>query len=218
MASISRDPYRGALGGFYSWYIHRPGAGRWVGRIVWGSDFGAMYGSLRRLATVPADSVVLDVPCGAGLALHFLDPSRSGRYVGVDSSPAMLARAGHVARRRGFADAELHLADITAIPMADSSADVCLLYNGLHCVDDPRAALAEVARCLRPAGRLVGSMLVRGGSRRADRAMARDAARPCGMIRDGGTVADLRGWLESAGLTGITVSASGALALFDASR
>ncbi|MGH7687607.1 MAG: class I SAM-dependent methyltransferase [Candidatus Dormibacteria bacterium] len=215
---MSTDPYAGALGRAYSWYIRRPGVGRRVGRAVWGSDFGPMYESLQQLARLPGESAVLDVPCGAGLSLHFLEPSRTGTYLGVDASPAMLARARRVAQRRGFAHVELHEADITAIPMADASADVCLLYNGLHCVDDPQAALAEVVRCLRPSGRLVGSMLVRGGSRRADRTLAREAARPHGMTRAGGTLTDLRGWLESAGLTGIEALASGAVAVFSGSR
>ena len=72
------------------------------------------------------------------------------RYVGVDASPSMLARARRVAGSRGFRNAAFELADITDIPSANGTADVCLLFNALHCVPDPPGAIAEVTRCLAP--------------------------------------------------------------------
>src|SRR3712207_7088150 len=58
--------------------------------------------------------------------------SRVGRYLGIDSSPSMLARARERAHRRGFPDVELELADISALPLKDATADVFLLYNALR--------------------------------------------------------------------------------------
>jgi SAM-dependent methyltransferase len=184
-----------------------------VGRLVWGFSPSGLYASLRRLAALEPGSTVLDAPCGAGLALRYLRPEAGHRYVGVDNSPAMLARARRSAQRRGLQRAELHLADIERIPLADGAADVGLLYNGLHCFRRPEAALREVVRCLRPGAPLLGSMLVRGGARRADAAIQREAAKPDGMLGPGGTAADLRRWLEAAG---VRVERDGALAVFDA--
>lgn len=215
---MTGDPYAGLLGRFYSYYIQRPRVGRLVGRLFWDSDFVPMYQGLCSLADLPAAATVLDVPCGAGLALRWLDPGRSGRYLGVDCSPSMLARTRRTAGSRGFGDIKLHLADVTAIPLADASVDVCLLYNGLHCVDDPPAAVAEVVRCLRRGGSVQGSMLVCGASPRADRALSREARRSGGMMRAGGTTSDLQRWLDDAGLHGLQVSTSGALAVFSAIR
>jgi hypothetical protein len=61
-------------------------------------------------------------------------------------------------------------------------------------------------------------MLVRGGARRADALMERQAAKPGGMLGPGGTEADLRAWLRAAGLADVGVESDGALAVFDARR
>jgi SAM-dependent methyltransferase len=211
-----RDHYAGGIGRFYAFYIERRWLAAVVGRLVWGFGTGALYASLRRLSALEPGSTVLDAPCGGGLALRYLEPGAGHRYIGVDSSPAMLERARRSARRRGFERAELHLADIERLPLADAAADVGLLYNGLHCFARPEVALREVVRCLRPGSPLLGSMLVRGAARRADAVMEREAANPDGMLGPGGTEADLRRWLAEAGLQGADVSTDGALAVFAA--
>lgn len=210
------DPYAGAVGRFYRFYIERPRLGRAVGSAVWGSDFTPMYERLARLADLPEGTTVLDAGCGAGLALRWLDPGRVRRYLGADTSPSMLAGARALADQRGFRDAELVVADAADLPYEDAAADVVLLLNLLHCVADPPAVVAEAARCLVPGGQLVGSLLVRGGSPRADRLLARDAAKPSGITGPGGTLDDLCGWLEAAGFAGVETVTAGAMVVFDA--
>jgi SAM-dependent methyltransferase len=84
---------------------------------------------------------VLDVGCGEGeLARHLPD----GAWVGVDSSLEMLARAP---------EPKL-LADATALPFDEGSfGSVAMLYVLYH-LPEPRLALAEAARVLRPGGLL----------------------------------------------------------------
>lgn len=212
----SADPYAGLVGRWYSFYIRRPRLAARVGSAMWGADFAPMYQRLARLAELPAGVTVLDAGCGAGLALHWLDPSAVARYVGVDASPSMLARARSVAESSGFRNATFELADLTDIPLGDGGADVCLLFNVLHCVPDPPAAVAESVRCLASGGRLVGSMLIRGGSSKADSLLAREASRRGGTAGPGGTLTDLEGWLHQADLTGIQTARDGAMAVFEA--
>lgn len=206
------DDYGGLGARFYSAYIERPLLGRAVIRLLWGGDARPMYRGLEALQDLPAGLTIVDAACGAGLALHWLDPGRVGRYLGVDSSPAMLARARALAHRRGFRDAELEEADIAAIPLEDETADVYLLYNALHVVRDPMSAVAEAIRCLRPGGLLKGSMLLRGERRRVDRFFEREKSKPTGLLGPGGTRSDLRRWLEP--LSGVELEVGGSLATF----
>ncbi len=156
---------------------------------------------------------MLDVACGAGFALRWLDPSRGLHYIGVDDSPAMLARARKKAA--GFDDVDLRLAKAESMPLPDGVAEVCLLYNALHCFRDPETALDEVDRCLKPGAQLLGSMLVRGAVRRADRLFDADANRGGTTLGPGGTIDDLRRWLHGR-FTAVEVTTDGALAVFRA--
>jgi len=102
-------------------------------------------------------SAVADIGFGAGIGLQLLleDPAVE-RVVGVDISPAMV----EVARTR-FADElrqghlRLESGSLTEIPLPDSSLDGVATFNTVYFVDDLGAALRDVARVLRPEGRLV---------------------------------------------------------------
>ncbi|MGH3979556.1 MAG: class I SAM-dependent methyltransferase [Pseudonocardiaceae bacterium] len=210
------DGYGGLAGRCYSAYIERPLLGRAVIRLVWGGDARPMYRRLAALHDIPAGLTVIDAACGAGLALHWLEPSRVGRYLGIDTSPTMLARARERARRRGFRAVEFELADIAAIPFDDAAADVCLLYNALHVVPDPEAAVTEAVRCLKPGGRVEGSMLLRGERRRVDRLFELEQSKQTGLLGPGGTRSDLRRWLEA--LSDVDVEVTGSFAIFRGQR
>lgn len=164
--------------------------------MLWGGDARPMYERLESLKALEPGATVIDAACGAGLALRWLDPARECRYLGVDCSPAMLARARERARRRGFVNAELQLGDVASVPSEDASAGAYLLYNMLHVVTEPERALAEALRCLEPGGRLEGSVLLRGEVPRVDRFFERERRKPTGLLGPGGTREDLLRWLE----------------------
>jgi ubiquinone/menaquinone biosynthesis C-methylase UbiE len=178
-----------------------------AGRLGWGTDVRMFYDDVARLGDLPEDTVVLDVPCGGGVAFRGLRTDL--RYVAADLSPTMLGRARAEAGRRG---AKVRFAQVSVdrLPFADGSFDVCVTYNGLHCFPDPGAALAEMTRVLRPGGQLRGTTLVTGAGRRQDAVIA--AFRRAGSFGTVGTVAQLRRWLADAGLPDAEVTASGAVA------
>ena len=167
---------------------------------------------MRRIAAVPAGGLIVDAPCGAGVAFRGLAPEHDVRYVAVDLSQSMLARARATAARRGLDGIEFVRADATAIPIESGAADLFLSHFGLHCFPDPEAAVREAARCLRPGGRLEGGMIVRG-PRMRQRMLVRPGV---GGFGPGGTVADLSRWLDRAGLREERVEESGCFAYFSA--
>lgn len=104
-----------------------------------------------RLDLKPGDKV-LDVGCGTGALLCQLSgdcPRMS--FAGVDPSPEMLA----VARQRLPETVELKEGWAERIPFGDSVFDVVVCCNVFHYIRQPLAAIADMLRVLKPAGRLV---------------------------------------------------------------
>lgn len=195
--------------------VERERVARVAGLAMWGTDTRRLFGEIARLAETPAGRSILDVPCGGGVAFRGLRPGQDVRYVAADISPYMLQRARGQARRRGVEDQiELVEADITALELPDASFDLCLTYNGLHCLPDPRAALAELTRVLKPGGTLRGNSCVTGHGRRKDALIAiYRRARVFGNTPQAG---EIEAWLLELGLEPVTVERSGSIEFFQA--
>jgi ubiquinone/menaquinone biosynthesis C-methylase UbiE len=182
---------------------------------MWGTDLRRMFTDIERLADAPVGASVLDIPCGGGLAFRGLRTGQAVRYVAADISPHMLARARREAGRRGVQDAiEFVEADVTALQFADASFDLCVSYNGLHCLPDPRAALAELARVLRPGGTLRGTSCVSGRGPRQDALIA--ILRRGGVFGNTPRTGEIEKWLTEFGLDVVTLERSGAVEFFEA--
>jgi SAM-dependent methyltransferase len=210
---VSRDDfYASPLGAAYSAYMERPRLSRRIGKLIWGGDTGAYYESMAAVAEVPAGGTIMDCPCGAGPALRALGPDAEVRYVAADLSPSMLRRARERAAARSLEGIEFVQADAAELPLEDASADLFLSYWGLHCFRDPKAAIGEIARVLKPGGRLVGASFVRGPSLR-QRLMLRPNAGDFGPMC---TEAELLDWLGGAGLALTGKGRSGLYMFFEA--
>jgi ubiquinone/menaquinone biosynthesis C-methylase UbiE len=186
--------------------------GAWA---MWGADMRRMFTDVERLADTPAGSAVLDIPCGGGFAFRGLRPGQDVHYVAADISPFMLDQARAAATRRGVQDAiEFVEADVTALQFADNGFDLCITYNGLHCLPDPRAALGELARVLKPGGTLRGTSCVTGCGPRKDAFIA--MSRRIGVFGNTPRTGDIETWLTEFGLDVVAVERSGAIEFFEA--
>ncbi len=215
VSAVSRnDFYDSLFGRTYSAYMERPRLNRLLARVLWGADTRPYYESMNAVGEVPAGGTIVDCPCGAGPALRAVRPGRDVSYVAADLSPAMLRRARARAGKRGLREVRFVETDATAIPVDDASADLFLSYWGLHCFPDPQAAIEEVARVLRPGGRLVGSCFVRGDSLR-QRLQLKPHTTDFGPMC---TEPELLDWLAQAGLRGVRSRRSGLFMFFDARR
>jgi ArsR family transcriptional regulator len=97
---------------------------------------------------------LLDIGTGTGRVLELLAP-RVSQGVGVDASKAMLALARSRLARPGLTHCSVRLADMYRLPLTESSFDIAVMQMVLHYAEDPPGVLAEVARVLRPGGRLI---------------------------------------------------------------
>ncbi|HEX4700906.1 MAG TPA: methyltransferase domain-containing protein [Pseudonocardiaceae bacterium] len=106
------------------------------------------------LATVvPCDGICLDVGCGPGNVTAQLGKlvGKKGLALGVDVSVAMLRRAvASAAPNVGFLRA-----DATDLPLLDDTFDAVTCYAVLQLIPDPFAVLDQIARVLRPGGRIL---------------------------------------------------------------
>jgi len=124
-------------------------------------DFAArrlLRGFYRRLAddiaaTAPQGGAVLDVGTGPGVLLVELARRRPDlQLTGIDLSADMIVAA---ARNLSEFGATATVGSVTDLPFPDGSFDLIVSSLSLHHWDEPEAAVPELARVLRPGGRLV---------------------------------------------------------------
>jgi SAM-dependent methyltransferase len=187
-----------------------------AGGATIGTDIRLLYRAAEKIGEIADGSVVLDVPCGAGVALRGLRHDQELRYIACDISSAMLERTGREAERRGLGQVELLEGDIANLPFADGEIDVCLSFTGLHCVPDPRAAVIELARVVKPGGLISGSLLL------SDVPLFRRhvliGGRLSGLIGPSASEREIREWLGAAGFVDLRFERSGDLGYFLAQK
>jgi arsenite methyltransferase len=112
-----------------------------------------------------AGETVLDLGSGPGLDVFLAarQVGPEGRVIGVDMTPAMLDRARANAAKIGVAHAEFREGRLEALPVESSSIDAVTSNCVINLVPDKRAVFAEIARVLRPGGRVVISDILLDG-------------------------------------------------------
>lgn len=114
--------------------------------------FGDRFHLASLAALAHSEWIVGDLGCGTGQVSAALAPFVA-RVIAVDASAAMLQAAR---KRLSLLDnIDLRRGDLEALPIDDSRLDLATIMLVLHHVAEPARAIAEVARVLKPAGRLV---------------------------------------------------------------
>lgn len=176
-----------------------------------GANMGLSCGNPTALASLGEGEVVLDLGSGAGFDCFIAGPrvGASGRVIGVDMTPEMLgrARAGLAAYREksGLDNIEFRLGEIEHLPVPDASVDVVISNCVINLSTDKRRVWREIARVLRPGGRVAVSDLAL--LRPLPDGVRDDLEALVGCIAGAELVEDVRAAILDAGLTDLRMTA-----------
>lgn len=170
-----------------------------------GANLGLGCGAPLAAAALRAGETVLDLGSGAGFDAFLAAQAvgSNGRVIGVDMTDEMLAKARANAARTGVCNVEFRKGYIEALPVDDASIDVVLSNCVINLVPDKAAVYREVARVLRPGGRMVISDVVLNEP--LPDAIAADVAALTGCVAGAALRDQYLATIDAAGLTNIEV-------------
>jgi SAM-dependent methyltransferase len=128
-----------------------------------GANMGLSCGNPAALAALKPGEVVLDLGSGGGFDVFIAGRKvgASGRAIGVDMTPDMLAKARRntagYREQTGLDNVEFRLGEIEHLPVADNSVDVVISNCVLNLSPDKQQVWKEIARVLKPGGRIAVS-------------------------------------------------------------
>ena len=178
------------------------------------ANMGLSCGNPTATANLRPGEVVLDLGCGGGLDV-FLAAAKvgpTGKAIGIDMTPEMLALARQNAARgnngQPFTNVEFHQATIDKLPLADGSVDCVISNCVINLAPDKPAVFREVARVLKPGGRLAVSDIALKKPLPAE--IGQDLMAYVGCIAGAVLIEEYRRQLAEAGFAAVQVIDTGA--------
>ncbi len=174
------------------------------------ANMGLSCGNPTATAHLKPGEVVVDLGSGGGLdvflAAKMVGPT--GRAIGIDMTPAMLDRARANAAAGGYSNVEFYLSTIDKIPLPDASVDCVISNCVLNLAPDKPAVFREIARVLKPGGRVAVSDIAL--KHELPEAVSRSIAAYVGCIAGAIRIDDYRAGLLAAGFQHVEIVDSGA--------
>ena len=174
------------------------------------ANMGLSCGNPTAIASIRPGEVVVDLGSGGGLDVFLASKlvGPKGKAIGIDMTPAMIERAQANALKGGYENVQFHLATIDQLPLADSSVDCVISNCVINLAPDKSAVFREIARVLKPGGRLAVSDIALKGEL-PDR-IANSLAAHVGCISGAIRIEEYRDGLLAAGFQHVEIVDSGA--------
>lgn len=178
-----------------------------------GANMGLSCGNPTAIASLQTGEIVLDLGAGGGFDCFIAGPKvgATGRVIGVDMTPDMLSKARrNIAAyrlRTGLDNVEFRLGEIENLPVADSSVDVVISNCVLNLSPDKPRVWKEIARVLKPGGRVAVSDLAL--LRPLPEAVRQSVQALVGCIAGAVLVEETRKMASEAGLSDIKLNPKG---------
>lgn len=174
------------------------------------ANMGLSCGNPTALASLRPGEVVLDLGSGGGFDCFVAGKKvgPGGRVIGVDMTPDMLSKARRNTEtyraQTGLNNVEFRLGEIEHLPVADASVDVVISNCVLNLSPDKAQVWREIARVLRPGGRVAVSDLAL--RRPLPEAVAADVEALVGCVAGAALIEDTERMMRDAGLGTIALT------------
>lgn len=177
-----------------------------------GANMGLSCGNPTATAHLREGETVVDLGSGGGLDV-FLTAAKvgpSGRAIGIDMTPEMieLARRNATKLEGGASNIEFHQATIDKLPLGDDTVDCVISNCVINLAPDKNAVFREIARVLKPGGRLAVSDIAL--KRQLPPEVSGDVLAYIGCIAGAITLEAYRQGLVEAGFSEVVIVDSGA--------
>jgi len=173
------------------------------------ANMGLSCGNPTAFASLRAGETVVDLGCGGGMDV-FLAAAKvgpTGRAIGIDMTPEMLDLARRNAEQSAATNVDFHQATIDRLPLPDASVDCVISNCVINLASDKPAVFREIARVLKPGGRLAVSDIAL--KRPLPPELGDDLMAYVGCIAGAIAIEDYRTGLTAAGFDAVEVIDSG---------
>ena len=175
-----------------------------------GANMGLSCGNPTATAHLRAGEVVVDLGSGGGLDVFLASKmvGPEGRAIGIDMTTAMIERSRENARQGGYTNVEFYQSTIDQIPLPDASVDCVISNCVVNLAPDKPAVFREIARVLKPGGRVALSDIAL--KHELPETVAQSMAAYVGCIAGAILINDYRTGLLAAGFQHVEIVDSGA--------
>jgi arsenite methyltransferase len=174
------------------------------------ANMGLSCGNPTATAHLKPGEVVVDLGSGGGLDVFLASKmvGPEGRAIGIDMTTAMIERARESAQKGGYTNVEFYQSTIDQIPLPDASVDCVISNCVVNLAPDKPAVFREIARVLKPGGRVAISDIAL--KHELPEAVAQSMAAYVGCIAGAILMDDYRAGLLAAGFQHVEIVDSGA--------